>query len=84
MVNTNLYGIANLYQEFLGGTKMSYSGTAMSTDNDSTWAGIGVGGTYGWADGKYALYGEGSVNTSLNHFANSYTLKGTAGFKVAW
>ncbi|MDH7793783.1 hypothetical protein QBD00_004714, partial [Ochrobactrum sp. AN78] len=31
-----------------------------------------------------ALYGEGSVNTSLNHFADSYSLKGNLGFKVNW
>ncbi|MDH7793216.1 hypothetical protein QBD00_004140, partial [Ochrobactrum sp. AN78] len=30
------------------------------------------------------LYGEGSVNTSLNHFADSYSLKGNLGFKVNW
>ncbi|WP_162792722.1 hypothetical protein [Ochrobactrum sp. 3-3] len=46
--------------------------------------GIGAGGTYAWADNKYAIYGEGSVNTSLNHFADSYAIKGNLGFKVKW
>uniref|UniRef100_UPI00236033EE autotransporter family protein n=1 Tax=Brucella anthropi TaxID=529 RepID=UPI00236033EE len=77
MVNTTLYGIANLYQEMLGGAVVNVAGTDFDTNNDKTWAGIGAGGTYAWADNKYAIYGEGSVNTGLNHFADSYALKGT-------
>ncbi|WP_374817918.1 autotransporter outer membrane beta-barrel domain-containing protein, partial [Brucella grignonensis] len=84
MVNTSVYGIANLYQEFLGDARMNYAGTYMSTDGDGTWGGIGAGGTYAWADNKYAIYGEGSINTSLNHFTDSYALKGNLGFKVKW
>ncbi|MCB4920861.1 autotransporter-associated beta strand repeat-containing protein [Brucella intermedia] len=84
MVNTSVYGIANLYQEFLGDARMNYAGTHMATDSDGTWGGIGAGGTYAWADNKYAIYGEGSINTSLNHFADSYAIKGNLGFKVKW
>ncbi|MEJ5901390.1 autotransporter outer membrane beta-barrel domain-containing protein [Ochrobactrum teleogrylli] len=84
MVNANVYGIANLYQEFLGGTSINYGGTRMKADQDRTWAGIGFGGTYAWADNKYSVYGEGTVNTSLNHFADSYAVKGNVGFKVNW
>ncbi|OYR16253.1 extracellular serine protease domain protein, partial [Brucella thiophenivorans] len=39
---------------------------------------------YAWADNKYMLYGEGSIKTSLNHFSQSYALKGNVGFKVKW
>lgn len=84
MVNTSVYGITNVYQAFLGGTTVNVSGIDFETDNDRTWAGIGAGGTYAWADNKYAVYGEGSINTSLNHFANSYAVKGSVGFKVKW
>ncbi|MEN5278828.1 autotransporter outer membrane beta-barrel domain-containing protein [Brucella sp. TWI432] len=84
MVNTSVYGVANLYQSFLGGTRINVAGVNIDTDNDKTWAGIGAGGTYAWADSKYAVYGEGSINTSLNHFADSYELKATVGFKVKW
>jgi outer membrane autotransporter protein len=80
----SLYGIANLYQEFLGGTTVDLSGVDFDTDNDRTWGGIGLGGSYAWADSKYALYGEGSVNTGLTHFADSYSFKANAGFKVNW
>ncbi|WP_176037873.1 autotransporter-associated beta strand repeat-containing protein [Brucella tritici] len=84
MVNTSVYGIANLYQSFLGGTTVNVAGVDIDTDTDKTWAGIGGGGTYAWSDNKYAVYGEGSINTSLNHFANSYALKATVGFKIKW
>ncbi|MHC5232970.1 autotransporter outer membrane beta-barrel domain-containing protein [Brucella sp. LJL56] len=84
MINSQVYGLANIYQEFLGGTQIIVSGTRFDTNNDDTWAGIGAGGTYAWADGKYAVFGEGSINTSLSHFADSYTLKATAGIKVNW
>lgn len=83
-VNTNVYGIANLYQQFLGGTTVNVAGVDFDTDYDKTWGGIGAGGTYAWADNKYAIYGEGSINTALNHFADSYALKGTVGFKAKW
>ncbi|WP_421565660.1 autotransporter outer membrane beta-barrel domain-containing protein [Ochrobactrum sp. EDr1-4] len=84
MVNTSLYGIANLYQELMGDARMNYAGTHMATNSDDTWGGIGAGGTYAWANNKYALYGEGSINTSLNHFSDSYAIKGNIGFKVNW
>ncbi|ABS17526.1 outer membrane autotransporter barrel domain protein (plasmid) [Brucella anthropi ATCC 49188] len=84
MVNTSVYGIANVYQEFLGGTRINVAGVNVDTDNDKTWAGIGAGGTYAWADSKYAIYGQGSINTSLNHSTDSYAVKGNAGFIVRW
>ncbi len=83
-VDTAVYGIANLYQTLIGNNRINYAGTRMTSDDDRSWAGIGLGGSYGWADNKYALYGEGSVNTSLNHFADSYTIKGNLGFKMKW
>ncbi|KAA9354530.1 autotransporter outer membrane beta-barrel domain-containing protein, partial [Ochrobactrum quorumnocens] len=83
-MDTAVYGIANLYQSLIGENRINYAGTRMASDDDKTWAGIGFGGRYAWADNKYALYGEGSVNTSLNHFADSYSLKGNLGFKVNW
>ncbi|MGW6778656.1 autotransporter outer membrane beta-barrel domain-containing protein [Brucella pseudogrignonensis] len=76
------YGIANLYQTFRSDSRINYAGTEMATDDDKTWGGIGIGGQYAWANYQYAVYGEGSVNTGLNHFADSYTIKGNIGFKV--
>lgn len=81
---SNIYGIINLYQEFMGAARVDVAGVDFANDNDRTWGGMGAGGTYSWNDDAYALYGEGSLNTSLNNFADSYTIKGTIGFKMKW
>ncbi|WP_175576105.1 autotransporter outer membrane beta-barrel domain-containing protein [Pseudochrobactrum sp. B5] len=83
-VNTQFYGIANLYQELSGSSKINVADVKLANDEDRTWAGLGAGGTYAWGDNAYAVYGEGSVNTSLNHFADNYIVKGTVGFKMKW
>lgn len=79
-----IYGIANLYNEFLKGTKVDVSGVGFTNKRESLWAGIGLGGSYNWNDDKYSVYGEGSVNTSLKNFGDSYAFKGTVGFRVKW
>lgn len=81
---TNVYGIANLYHEFLDGTKVTVSGVDVISLNDRTWGGIGTGGNYNWANDKYSLYGEVSFNTSLSNFADSYSVNGKTGFKLAF
>lgn len=84
VVRTHGYVIANLYQEFLDGTRVMVGGTRLATENERTWGGIGAGGSYEWANGKYRLYGELAVDTSLNSFADNHSLGGTIGFKVSF
>lgn len=84
LARANLYGIVNLYQELLGDMRVKVAGVNFGTGNDKAWGGIGAGGAYTWADDKYALYGEGSLNTSLNSFAKSYAVKDIVGFKMKW
>ena len=81
---THVYAIANLYYEFLEGTKVSVQGVSFASRNDRVWGGLGIGGTYNWDDDKYSIYGEGLVNTSLNNFGDSYSVKGTVGFRMKW
>lgn len=82
---STVYAIANLYQELIGGSgKVKVAGVDFDTGSDRTWGGLGAGGTLTWADDKYAFYGEGSVNTSLRAFAESYAVKGAVGLKVKW
>jgi outer membrane autotransporter protein len=81
---THVYGIANLYYEFLEGTRVDVAGTSFASEKDRLWGGLGVGGSYNWNDDKYSIYGEGLVNTSLNNFGDSYSLKGTVGFRMRW
>jgi len=81
---THFYGTGNLYYEFLDGTKVDVAGTSFASANQRLWGGIGFGGSYNWDNDKYSVYGEGSINTSLTEFADSYTYKGNIGFRVKW
>ncbi|MGU3576517.1 autotransporter outer membrane beta-barrel domain-containing protein, partial [Brucellaceae bacterium C25G] len=79
-----VYGIANLYNEFLNGTKVRVSTADFVSKNEHFWGGIGFGGAYNWDDDKYSVYGEGSLNTSFKNFGDSYDFKGTLGLRVKW
>ncbi len=79
-----VYGAVNLYQEFLDGTSIDVSGTRFDRRNDRTRGGLGVGGTYSWNDGKYSIYGEVNVTSSLSHFGDSYGIQGQAGIRLRW
>jgi len=66
----------------MDGTKVDVSTVKFANEQDR-WSGeIGLGGSYNWADDKYSFFGEASVATGLDNFADSYSLKGTAGFRV--
>jgi fibronectin-binding autotransporter adhesin len=84
MTRSNVYGIGNLYYEFLDGTVANVSGTTFANANERLWGGLGAGGTLSFADDKYALYGEITVKTGLDHFGDSYMVSGTAGFRMRW
>jgi outer membrane autotransporter protein len=84
MTRAEVYAIANLYYEFQNWSKIKVAGVDFATQNDRAWGGIGGGGTYAWADGKYALYGEVSIDTSLNNFADSYKVSGNLGMVVKY
>lgn len=79
-----VYGIANLYYEFLKDTRVNVAESSFTSRNDLAWGGLGLGGSYNWNDDKYSIYGEGLVNTSLNNFGDSFAVKGNVGFRVKW
>jgi outer membrane autotransporter protein len=83
-VRADIYGIANLRYEFLNGTSVDVAGTSFANANDRLWGSIGGGGTYSWANGRYAIFGEVSYNASLNDSSNNRSYKGTGGFRVIW
>ncbi|WP_299640888.1 autotransporter outer membrane beta-barrel domain-containing protein [Devosia sp.] len=80
--SVHAYAIANLYYEFLPGAETDLAGVTLTSQEDPLWGGIGLGGSYNWGDGMYALHGEAAVNTSLSSMGNSYDMTGTAGFNV--
>lgn len=79
---SHVYGIANLYYDFLEGSRTDVAGVKFTSENDPLWGGIGIGGSYSWSDDKYSLFGETLVDTSLRDFGDSYALKGVAGLRV--
>lgn len=81
---SNIYGIANMYYEFMNGTKVDVQGVSFANKQDALWGGLGVGGSYNWNNDQYSIYGEGLVNTSLSNLGDSYSLKGQIGFRVKW
>ena len=79
-----VYSIANLYYDFLDGSKTNVAGVSFRSESTALWGGLGVGATYSWNSDKYSVYGEASIATSLSNFGDSHSLKGTVGFRVRW
>ncbi|CAK7015365.1 MAG: hypothetical protein MESAZ_02290 [Saezia sanguinis] len=76
------YGIVNLYQNLSGSSKVNVAGVEFEQRNERTWAGLGLGASYSWGQGKYALYGEAGVKTSVQSFGDSYGVTGNVGLRV--
>jgi autotransporter family porin len=68
----------------MGDATVDVAGAKFTSRNDRLWGGVGLGGTYNWNQDKYSLFGEGSANTALADFGDSYILKGTLGVKIKW
>ncbi|WNV12538.1 MULTISPECIES: autotransporter outer membrane beta-barrel domain-containing protein [Tardiphaga] len=84
IVRSDIYGIGNLRYEFLNGTNVDVAGTGFASAQDRLWGSIGGGGTYSWANGRYAVFGEVSYSASLEDAAANRSYKGTGGFRATW
>ncbi|KRC81464.1 hypothetical protein ASE13_03470 [Sphingomonas sp. Root241] len=80
---SHLYGVANLSYEWLDGTVTRVSGTPIARENHRLWGELGLGGSVLLGD-RLTLYSEVSGNTAVNDFGKSYSLKGTAGLRLAF
>jgi fibronectin-binding autotransporter adhesin len=80
----HLYGIANLYYEFAGRSRVAVSDISFASRNDRLYGGLGIGGSLDWADAKYSIYGEAQVNTSLENMGDNNAIGGTVGFRMQW
>ncbi|MAM11124.1 MAG: autotransporter outer membrane beta-barrel domain-containing protein, partial [Rhizobiaceae bacterium] len=82
----NVYGIANIYHEFMGETKAVIGQSFVASSELDPWTGeIGFGGTYDWTDTNnvnYGVYGEVTAATGLG--SGSYSYGGNLGFRVKW
>lgn len=65
-----LYGIVNAYHEFHDGSNVNVGGMNFSYENDPTWLGFSVGGTY--TKNNFSVYGEIGIRTSANNFGDSH------------
>lgn len=75
------YGIANLYYESLGNSRVEVAELQVFNSPDRWSGGLGFGGSYNWGNDKYALYGEVEARSSLENFGDSYSYGGTFGFR---
>jgi len=81
---SHVYGIANLYYDFPDGTDVDVSGTRLTSKPQRLWGGLGVGGSLGWADDRYAVHGELLARSSIEDFGDSHAFGGSVGFSVKW
>ncbi|MFK0382786.1 autotransporter outer membrane beta-barrel domain-containing protein [Agrobacterium sp. NPDC090273] len=83
-VRGRIYGVANLYNEFLNGTAIDVSGVGFDSSSERLWAGVTLGGSMTWKQDRFSIYGELTAKSALKDFTDSYALSGTAGFRVKW
>ncbi|MFI8482008.1 autotransporter outer membrane beta-barrel domain-containing protein [Pseudomonas sp. NPDC078700] len=79
---SHVYAISNLYYEFLDGTQVDVADVKFKNRPERLWTGLGVGGSYNWNEDKLSLYGEVSVDSSVNNFGDSTAVNGTVGVRV--
>jgi fibronectin-binding autotransporter adhesin len=84
IVRSDVYAIGNLQYEFLNGARIDVAGTGFASANDRLWGSIGGGGAYGWANGRYAVFGEITYRASLENAGDNHSYKATGGFRVTW
>ncbi|MBB3410069.1 fibronectin-binding autotransporter adhesin [Rhizobium sp. BK316] len=81
---SGVYGMANLYYDFLDGSDVDVSGTRLVSENRPLWGGLGLGGSYSWSDERYSINGEAFARTSLQNFGDSYSIGGKLSFNMKW
>ena len=59
------------------------SGALLARENHRLWGELGLGGSLLLGD-RLTLYTEASANTAINDFGKSYSLKATAGLRLAF
>jgi fibronectin-binding autotransporter adhesin len=81
---SQLYAIADLYNEFMNGSNVNVGGVAFRSRDQRLWAELGVGGTYQWNKGRYGMYGNLSLAGATNNMSDNHSVGGMIGFRVQW
>nr|WP_285292518.1 autotransporter outer membrane beta-barrel domain-containing protein [Aureimonas altamirensis] len=76
------YGLVDVRQEFLDGTRIEVGGIPLDSSNGDTWLGGALGATYNWSDDAWSVYGQVGVASDLGDFGDSVEVSGTAGLRV--
>lgn len=81
---SHVYGITNLYYDFLHGTSARVADISVVSKEQALWAGLGVGASLNWDDDRYTVYGELLARTSLQDFGDSNAIGARLGVRVKW
>nr|WP_315596006.1 autotransporter outer membrane beta-barrel domain-containing protein [uncultured Cupriavidus sp.] len=81
---SHVYGITNLYYDFLHGTSARVADISVVSKEQALWAGLGVGASLNWDDGRYTVYGELLARTSVENFGDSNAIGAKLGLRVKW
>jgi fibronectin-binding autotransporter adhesin len=79
-----VYGIANLYYDFLDGTSAHVADLDVESREQALWAGIGGGAFTSWDNDRYTVYGELLARTSLQDFGDSHAIGAKVGVRIKW
>ncbi len=81
-INSSMYGLANIYYDFSGGSQVDVAGTKLLVQPYHWSAEVVVGGSHAWENGKYLLTGEIALSSGSAGFSKSYQVRGNLGFSA--
>lgn len=81
---SHVYGIANVYYDFLHGTSARVADISVVSKEQALWAGLGVGASLNWDDDRYTVYGELLARTSVQDFGDSNAIGAKLGVRYRW
>ncbi|MBB5190410.1 fibronectin-binding autotransporter adhesin [Silvimonas terrae] len=81
---SHLYGVANVYYDYLNGTSAHVSDVTVENKLQAWWAGVGMGASLNWDDDRYTAYGEVLARMSLQDVGDSNALGARVGIKMKW
>ncbi len=79
-----VYGISNLMQDIRNESQVNVEGVRFLREKQSLDGALGIGGTFSWADGRFAIYGEANASTNLERIGSANAYAGTVGFRMKW
>ena len=80
---TLIYGLANVYREFKGKSKVEVSGIRYDSRGGArTWVGGFVGGSHNWKNDRFSVYGELGARGGTTKMSKNYEFTADVGFRI--